>query len=502
MHSSARTSARSAARINAETRMVQRREREYNHQVKWNNQVRYYKSCEKLANKFDDWTSPRYYETSNKKINDDKKKRQHQETLEKRQEKLKKLLDEDDRSFQIELMVRNRQSYLKKPEVPVEVLKEINSDLKLQEEERRKHEAELALYHQWRNNNPIVRYHERKRTLKDLKLSWLDQQIEKRLERERAEEECRKQVEEKKKWIEEEKKKQAELLKQVAEKKEKLQHDLSKQIEELQIRETESARLLEEEEEEAKKLFELNQLENERLEIERKSKQREIALENLKMHKLRLKRNAENVRENIESEKVLVNRLLELEIADKIEDERKKNEVKMALKEFLGYARDQQDLEKKRQEHFDFVFDSEAKVVYEKQREVWVEEQKARQTLLRDVLDTVKDQINDKIRKNKDIQRRVLEERQNTLKMLEEYDTDMRKTEEEEARRKEQWKKEIELQVKEKKVKEAELKNKYLKQNDYELEMARKEEERLRREIVDLQRRQGPVRHARSRILF
>ncbi|KAF5281861.1 hypothetical protein FQR65_LT14505 [Abscondita terminalis] len=484
MSSSARVSTRSEARINAETRMVRRREREHDHQTKWNNQVRYYKSCEKLANKFDDWTSPRYYETNNKKIDEMKKRREHQLKLEKRREKLAKLFEEENRSFQIEVMVRNR-----KRETPTEVLKELNAGLKLEEEERRRHKAELALYQQWRSNNPTLREHERKRNLKDLKLSWLDQQIEKRLEKERAEEECRKQIEEKKKWIEREKEKEEQLRKEVAEKKDKLRMDLEKQIEEMRIRERESARLQEEEEEEEKKLFELAQLENERLEIERKSRQRETALENLKMHRMRLKQNADDVHETLENEKEFVKKLLECEVADRIEDERKKEEVKTAMREFLKYARDQQDLERRRRQHFDFVFDSEAKAVYERQREVWDEERRAREVLLRDVVDAVRRQIDEKVRKNKDRQRAVIEERESAVKAIEEYDADVRACEEEERLRRERWMKEIDAQVKEKKAKEAELKKTRRIRSD---EVMEKEEERMRREIVELQRRQGP----------
>jgi hypothetical protein len=56
--------------------------------------------------------------------------------------------------------------------------------LKLEEDERRRHEAELKLYHQWRSGNPVLKHYERMQKSRDLKLSWLDQQIENRMQKE------------------------------------------------------------------------------------------------------------------------------------------------------------------------------------------------------------------------------------------------------------------------------------------------------------------------------
>ncbi|KAB0791529.1 hypothetical protein PPYR_03329 [Photinus pyralis] len=498
---SSRASGRSSARPNPEARIVRRREREHDHQVKWNNQVRYYKSWEKYNNKFDEWTSPRYYQAANDKMADIKKSRERKENLEKRREKLKKLHEEEERSYQVELMVKNRDT-LRRSEVPSELLKSVHSAVAFANEEKRRHEAELALYHQWRNNNPSVRLHERKRGLNEMKLSWLDQQIQKRLDKERQEEECRRLLAERQKWLDQENEKEELLQRKVAEKNRKLREELEKQMENLQLKQQESERLQREEEEDALKLSAVELLEQRRVEHDARKRERAVALENLKLHKLKLKQNADDVRENLRREQEFVKSLIDSETAERIENERKRDEVKRTMEEFLKYARDQQDLERKRLQHFDFVFDSEAKHIYEKQKEIWLEEDKARSALLRDVLETVRGQIDEKLRKNKEEQRRVLEERQSALKLVEEYDGDARRTNEEEELRRRQWKKEVELQVNERKTREAEAKKRERSETELELEKARKEEERLKQEIIQLQRRQGPIRHSRSRILF
>ncbi|KAF2882783.1 hypothetical protein ILUMI_23295 [Ignelater luminosus] len=502
---SARPSARSIAKLDAEKRMVKRREKEYEHQTRWGNQVQYYKSWEKANNKFEEWTSPRYYETNNQMIEELKKKRDRQENLEKRREKLRKLYAEEDRSYEIELMVRNRHKYARNcggGDVPIGVLKEVNVGLKLAEEERRKHEAELALYHHWRNNNPILREHERARTTRDIKLSWLDQQVEKRLEKERAEEECRKMLEERGKRLEEEKAKEQQIEREIEMKNERLLQDLSKQIEDLKLKQKESEKLQQKENEEMKKLAELEEIEERHRALMKRKVERELALENLKQHKLKLKQKASDIQENLERERELVTKLQESEIAEKMEDDMKKREVKKAMSEFLKFARDQQDLEMQRQKYFSFVFDSEAKLIYQRQRELWLEEQKSREALLKDVLDTIKEQVDEKIQRNKEKQREVLEERQNALKLIEQYDEDIRRNKEEEQRKKMEWRKGLEEQIKEKAAREKEAKLLEEKRLDLELESARKEEERLRKEIMELQRKQGPIRHTRSRILF
>lgn len=173
-------------RAKVEGDIIRRRERDYKHQQMWEGALDNYRRWDKINTKYDEWTSPRYYEDNNKLIAETRKKREKEELLIKRRENLRKLLEQEEKTYEIELMVKKNLKFAEPPakskadDIPIETLKDVNNELKLKEEEKRRREAELKLYHQWRNNNPIVRQFESKYRFKDLKLSWLDQQIEKK----------------------------------------------------------------------------------------------------------------------------------------------------------------------------------------------------------------------------------------------------------------------------------------------------------------------------------
>jgi len=201
-------------RCKVENQMIRRREREFKHHQMWTGAEDYYKRWDQNNTKYDEWTSPRYYEDNNKLISDVRQKKDKEELLAKRKEKLRKLLEEEEQTYQIELMVKknlrigaDKSVKPSSDDVSTESLKDVNVELKRKDEEKRKREAELKLYHQWRLNNPIVRQFESKYRFKDLKLSWLDQQIEKRMQKENEEKAMKKFIKEQEERLKIEKKK-------------------------------------------------------------------------------------------------------------------------------------------------------------------------------------------------------------------------------------------------------------------------------------------------------
>lgn len=491
-------------RINVENEMIKRREREFKHQSRWNGQVQYYKTFEEANNKYENWTSPRYYEENNQKIEKIKKERDKKVSNEERREKLRKLYMEENDSYEIELMVKNRDKFLlprkKVDDIPGELLKEINQGLKLEEEDRRRHHAELGLYNHWRNNNHSVRNYERILRNKDLKLSWLDQQIQKRMEREKEEEECRRVLIDREKTIAQQKKEEEEFQKEIQLRNLTLQRDLEEQMKELEEKQKRSDVLRLQEEEEQHARLQLAEIEEkQRLESKRRE-DREFALYNIKQHKMKLKQKAADIEENIKKEKELVEDILKAQLAEQLENETKKHELQETLKEFLKYAREQQELEKQRRKYLDFIFDSESKFMYEKQCEIWHEEQKGRQRLLGDVLATIKNQIKEKSDRLKAQQIQLLDEREEALRALEKYSREMQELQEKEHEKKLAFKEGIDKQIRERNRKRKELETYEQRNVENQLEIARKEEERIRKEIIKLQQKQGPVRHPRSRI--
>ncbi|RZB58818.1 Trichoplein and/or EVC2 like domain containing protein [Asbolus verrucosus] len=493
-------------RVRVENEMIKRREKQFRYEQMWNGRKQYYEHWEKKNAKFDEWTSPRYHETNNKLIEDIKKKREHEDNLQKRREKLRKLLHEEENLYQIELMIhKTKNSVYAKPkidEVPTEVLKELNLGLKLEEDDRRRHEAELKLYHQWRNNNPVLKHYERMQRSRDLKLSWLDQQIENRMRKEKEEEECRKILKEREKMLREEQAREEDFQKRIEAKKEELKANLEQQIDELKRKTQLSEDLRRKEEEECRKKIELDKIEAERIDDERKKLERECALYNIKQYKMRLKKKAENIQENLKKERELILKLKELEVAERIEDEAKKNEVKEAIAQFLVLNEEQKKLERCRQRHLDFLFDSEAKVQYQQQDEFWKQEEAARAKLIKDVLTTIQTQIDNNMKKHKEKQARVIKEREEMVARIEAYNSELKELKEEETRTKRERMRSINEEVKVKNAKKKERENTELRKIDEELERVRKEEERLKREIMNIQRRQGPIRPTRSKLFF
>ncbi|XP_018560977.1 trichoplein keratin filament-binding protein [Anoplophora glabripennis] len=495
-------------RLRVENEMIRRREREFSHQQMWGSAEKYYKHWEKANTKFDEWTSPRYYKDNNRLMSEITQKREKGERLEKRREKLRQLLQEEQSSFEIELMVYKNKSLvdrsprIKPEDIPTDVLKEINTGIRLKEEERRRHEAETKLYHQWRKNNPIVRQYESKYRCKDIKLSWLDQQIEKRMQKEKEEEEAKRTLRERDERIRKEKEKEERFKRHLEERREQLKADLEKQVRELKGKQALSEGLRKLDDKEGKRKAELAEIVEKQAQEERRRKERECALYNLKQHKLKLKQKAADVQENLVAEKALITKLKALELEDIFQDELKKREIREGLDQFLEIVKEQQELERQRRRHLEFLFDSEARAIYEKQTEMWKREELARQQLVKEVIETIGRQVEDNLGRNKEKQRQIILEREEMARKIEECNGELDKLKVEEEARKAGTRKMIEEDVKVKNARKKQQENIKLREIDEELERIRKEEERLQREILRIQQRQGPYRPPRSRLFF
>lgn len=476
-----------------EEQIRRKREKEFMHQQTWNGMTRYYQTFENANGKYVDWTSPRYYQNQQTAFEQTKRAKEKQESLEKRREKLKKLLDEEEVSFGIEATVKTRDK-MRSPrldQIPIELLKDVNIGLKLDEEEKRQKEAELALYNQWRRNNPTLREYERCMRSKELKLSWLDQQIEKRMQKEREMEECKKLLQERNRKLAALTQEEEHFKKQLQEKKDALRKDLEQQMEELTQKETLTNRLKAEEQEELKKKLKFEELQQLKKQQQERIKSREIALYNIKHHKLKLKEKAKHIEDNLKQEEELIKKLREAELADAIDNEKKRQEWKQTVEEFLRVIRDQRELEKQRQRYLDFVFESEAKAMFERQNEIWNSEKAAREQLLQDVLETLRQQIELKMKENRKKQLEILKEREEDLKRFEEYNKELRKMEEMELCKQGKWKKELEDQVKKRNELKKRLKTLEQKNLDLQLEKTKQEEERLKMEILKLQKQKS-----------
>ncbi|KAJ8958417.1 hypothetical protein NQ318_002199 [Aromia moschata] len=495
-------------RNRVETEMIKRRDKEFAYQQMWSGTDKYFRHWDKANTRYDSWTSPRYYEDNNKLLSEIRNKREKEELLEKRREKLKKLLDEDRRTYEIELMVHKAKNISqqtprsKLDEVPTDVLKQINVGLKLEEERRRRHEAETKLYHQWRKNNPIVRQYESKYRCKDLKLSWLDQQIEKQMRKEKEEEESRRILKERDERIKRAEVEEELHRQQLKDKREELKRALEEQMLELRRKQDISDELKKKEECDSRRKGEIAELLEKQVMSEKQRAERECALYNIRQHKLKLKKRAAAIQEDLMQEKLMVAKLKELKLEDVISDELKRKEIQEGLVQFAKLIKEQQELERQRHRYLEFLFDSEAKSIYEKQTNIWRQEEQARQNLLKTVIHSVQAQIEENLEKNRERQRQILVEREEMSRKIEEYDNELRRMSEEEERKKLETRKMVDDDVKVKNARKKLQENLKLKEINEELDRIKKEEERLQQEIVNIQQRQGPYKLPRSRLFL
>lgn len=491
-------------RIDVENALIRRREKQFNYDKLWNGTSQYFQHWQKSNSKYEQWTSPRYYEDSNKQMDEMKEKKEKEEKLEIRREKLRKLLEDEQRSLEVELMIYKNKTHFEKSsqvrsdDIPTEILKEINVGIKEREEERRRHEAEMKLYHQWRINNPIVKKYENQFRSRDLKFSWLDQQIEKRMQKEKEEEENRRIIKEQEEQIKKEKQQEQAFKRYLEEKQQQLRKQLDEQIEELKQRRSLADNFKKEEEEELKKQSTLAALEDMKAEEERKRANKECALFNIQLHKMKLKQKAIDIQNNLKQDELMIAKLKEMQLENILSDEMKKNEIKQGLHEFLNIIKQQKELEKQRQRHMEFLFDSEARAVFERQSEIWRQEEDARKQLFQYVMETVKKQIEDNVLRNKEKQKQILLEQEELTNKIEEYEKELQQLKKEEEQRKIKNKKSLDDEIKVKNARKAIDENIKLKEIMDELETIRKEEERLKKEIEKMQQSEKNSRYKRS----
>lgn len=497
---------RSRLQANMET-LARKRQKETDEISKWSTQLNYYQSWNRNNNKFQSWTSPRYYNTCMSEYEILKERERKEKCLEERRHKLQSLFFKEEQDYVSEMVSspRNHKNCLSSRNVyklnntPVEVLKEVNIGLKLAEDEKRRQEAELKLYQQWKNENPILRNYERNQSNADLKLVWLDQQIEKRMEKEKTEEEVKQLIEQKSKQIKEEEEFEKQISEIQNQKEKEMFETIELQMKEIKMREDEANKLKVEELAALKKKLEIEDLIAQRKEEAKKKMQEEIVIFNLNQSKLKLRKKALQIEEELKTDRQLIDEIIKSQSVEEIQCEQKKNELKKSISSFQKCVRDQQEIETQRQKYISFIFDSEARSMWEKQEKLWKIEETNREKLLQNVLFGIKEQIDEKIHDNKQIQLHIAEEKADMLLQIDENELRMKNSAEELKEIKLQRKLELDLQVEEKKLIEKGRQLEEEKKNQVELQRIRKEEQKLNHELMQIQRRQYPQQKNHNR---
>lgn len=166
---------------------ARRREMEHMHIEKTQAVNKYYDHWGKVTSRYENWTTPEYYQQAEEKLQRSKNEKEKQKQLAERREKLAHLLQMEKEQYDLE--IKEKQRSRKTRAVSTVTLAKINENLKEQQNIRRKLELEAKLYGKWRHgvDDSNIIFESKSDHEVIAKLNWLDKQVENQLEREKDE---------------------------------------------------------------------------------------------------------------------------------------------------------------------------------------------------------------------------------------------------------------------------------------------------------------------------
>lgn len=158
--------------------------------------AQYYDKWGRITSRFENWTTPEYYEQSDQQLRREEEEKQRKEQIIERREKLRELLASEKAGWEREMKEQSRNksrpgsaTSTVSSKHTVDVLQRLNSTLS--EQERRRKEIEAKLYSRWRfgmtRDDLMLEAKNHHQAM--AKLNWLDQQVEEQLERDRSDKE-------------------------------------------------------------------------------------------------------------------------------------------------------------------------------------------------------------------------------------------------------------------------------------------------------------------------
>ncbi|NXA90558.1 TCHP protein, partial [Melanocharis versteri] len=280
--------------------------------------------------------------------------------------------------------------------------------------------AEPLLHEHWNKNNAELRQVESELHRKHEREAWGDQLTQKnkeevtkleekkryknKYETARGEAPERTRQEEEKRQLEE--KQQAETLLQ--------------QIEELKLQETKATKLKKEQENLLKQQWELENLEEERKQMEEHRKKKELSRFLRHQCDVQLRRRAQQIQEELETDRQILSALLEKEDEDQRRQIARREQAVADVAWMKRVIEEQLQLEREREAELESIFREEAKKMWEKREEEWEREKVARDRLMNEVLAGRQRQIQEKMELNRRAQEESIKYREQLIKELEE----------------------------------------------------------------------------------
>ncbi|XP_049879634.1 trichoplein keratin filament-binding protein-like [Pectinophora gossypiella] len=414
---------------------------------KRDNELRRAEEMKKVANYFElntnksrhheQWTTEGYYERANKEAELFSERKIRAAQLEERRKKLELMLFQENMQYQQELRALAAQpklfkngSYLNN--VPTSALKEINQGIMEKEQQLRKHEAELRLHHAWRLRQPELRAARDYLANGKLKSAWMEQIIEKEMEKKKQEEETRKTLQERDEALRRQIEIEEQRLKEKEQEMRELRSSLEGQIAELSEKETVVKRLRKQEERERLILDELQLISSEREgELARLTAERDAMIVNMGLHKYKLKRKVVSILKEIELDLEMLEKIRKAVLKDYEAEKDKSTKYKRVLDAALVELEEHRERERQRQRNIDAMYDGEARQINDKQDKLWAKEREARASLMQEVLSALKRQVEDKIEASRQQQKANVLEREQILEQMDSYHQEVKAKERE-----------------------------------------------------------------------
>uniref|UniRef100_A0A8C8BI77 Trichoplein keratin filament-binding protein n=1 Tax=Otus sunia TaxID=257818 RepID=A0A8C8BI77_9STRI len=268
--------------------------------------------------------------------------------------------------------------------------------------------------------------------------------------------------EEEKRQLEE--KKQAEMLLQ--------------QIEELKLQETEAIKLKKNQEDLLKQQWELENLEEERKQMEEQRKKSELGRFLRHQCNTQLKRQAQQIQEELEIDRQILLALLEKEDEDQRRQSARREQAVADVAWMKRVIEEQLQLEKEREAELQTIFREEAKKVWEKREEEWERERAARDRLMNEVFAGRQRQIREKMEFNRRAQEESVKYREQLIKDLEETKELTRREKEQEEELKRARGQELAAQLTERRLRQRE-EEQHQREEEEEARSARQRSEEL-----------------------
>ncbi|KAL9834271.1 trichoplein keratin filament-binding protein isoform 2-T2 [Geothlypis trichas] len=241
-------------------------------------------------------------------------------------------------------------------------------------------------------------------------------------------------LEEKKRYENEHKMAQGEALERTKQEEEKpqLEKTLLQQIEELKLQETKATKLKKEQENLLKQQWELENLEEERKQMEEHRRKKELGRFLKHQCDVQLRRRAQQVQEELETDRQILSALLEKEEEDQSWPSAQRGLAVADAAWMKKVIEEQLQLEKEREAELETIFREEAKKIWEKREEEWEREKVARDRLMSEVLAGRQRQLQEKMELNRRAQEESIKYRELLIKELEEAKEGTRREKEQE----------------------------------------------------------------------